>query len=146
MSILCGHSVPFSETWPAWGSMRDGVAFAHPMPGPHTADSGSSSSHGHVMLPTPRVSDQNGAEDITKRESPQLRTIEQLLATPTVADSRGTRHAGPNRHPGMSLTDHTMALLPTPTSTDSDRGPTPGKQRRGGKTLTDLELFPRPTE
>lgn len=45
-------STSYSGTWPRWGSMRDGVAFALPTPAPLTAVSASSS-----LLPTPVAND-----------------------------------------------------------------------------------------
>ena len=46
ISLLCGHSDVFSETWPTSGSMRSGVAYERPTWEPATSDSACSSSHG----------------------------------------------------------------------------------------------------
>lgn len=48
--LLSGHSGVFSETWPASGMTRSGVAFEHPMSVPRTGASGSS------LLHTPKAS------------------------------------------------------------------------------------------
>lgn len=53
-SIICGHSMLLSQTFPISGSMRNGQVFEQPMSEPRTADSGSS------YLPTPATSDTNG--------------------------------------------------------------------------------------
>lgn len=41
---ICGHSEPFSATWPKSGSMRDGEVFSHPMSALPTDGNASSSS------------------------------------------------------------------------------------------------------
>ena len=53
---LYEHWDVFSETWPLSGSMRSGTAYALPTSERPTDGSGCSS-----LLPTPRVSDTNGA-------------------------------------------------------------------------------------
>ena len=50
-SIICGHSMLLSQTFPISGSMRNGQVFEQPTSVPRTADSGSS------FLPTPAAYD-----------------------------------------------------------------------------------------
>src|SRR5690606_33900929 len=54
VNLLCGHSEPFSQTWPASGSMRSGRAWERPTSAPRTGAAACSSSPG---LPTPRAVD-----------------------------------------------------------------------------------------
>lgn len=81
------------------------------------------------LMPTPRTSDANGAEKVEERESPQLRTIDQLiagakprrskiLATPTTSAATGSWD--PPHGTGSNLQAQIGDLLPTPT-TESDK-------------------------
>ena len=55
----CGHSVLFSETLPASGTMRNGVLYAPATPEHRTA--GNAFSSGRRLLPTPNATDWKGA-------------------------------------------------------------------------------------
>lgn len=135
---LFGRSAVFSETWPTSGSMRGGVAYAHPTSEPPTNAPASSSSRG---LPTPAARDWRGGG-----QAGQLPTVVELLPTPTVSEANGIGHTA---HGGMNLR-HTVSLLPTPTVADS-RGTrnlrtdgTPYSEGYG-PTLTDaVPLLPTP--
>ena len=63
MSIICGHSMLLSQTFPISGSMRNGRVFEQPMSEPRTAGSGSS------YLPTPAAYDstRGGVQSPEKR-------------------------------------------------------------------------------
>lgn len=50
-SLLCGHSVPFSQVWPSSGTMQNGIAYERQTPGRLTT------ANGYSYLPTPMVSD-----------------------------------------------------------------------------------------
>lgn len=106
----------YLETWPSSGMWEGGSVFELPTPALHTVDSGSSllptprasrgasgtetmyalgaerddsaRTQGHVILPTPRVSDSNGP-GVHGTGSPDLRTVVSLLPTPQVADVTG---------------------------------------------------------
>lgn len=123
---LCGHLVPYLETWPAWGMTRSGVAYALPTWAPHMDGSGSLS-----LLPTPDAYDgtRGSAQPPMKRRlgghSVSLQDVASfgLLPTPT-AETYGTQHAkDETRQTVHSL--QTMAsknLLPTPTARDHKDG------------------------
>ena len=51
LNLLCGHLVPFLETWPASGMTLGGRLYPLPAPGHRTSGNGFSSSPG--LLPTP---------------------------------------------------------------------------------------------
>lgn len=150
-SLLCEHLVPYSETWPASGSMRSGRSFARRRSALLTSVSGSSSSPG---LPTPRARDARG-----KGYEDGLPNVVQLLPTPTVSEANGIGHTADG---GMNLR-HTISLLPTPQAsenenrqtkrTPSQEAGTHGKCREDGTpygsgygiTLTDATtLLPTP--
>lgn len=101
-SLLCGHLVPFSETWPAAGMTRCGVAY--PLPGwvPATNGSGSSS---WPLLPTPQAREGDGssrsmsAATAARRMAAGKRNLDDavaLLPTPTARDGSGRGYPGPN--------------------------------------------------
>lgn len=72
-----------------------------------------------ALLPTPMVSDtQAAAEGDMRRRSPQLRAVDKLLPTPSVADGAGghlTR--GGDRSDELLLPGVAAQLLPTPRAT-----------------------------
>lgn len=139
MNLLCGHSEPYSQTWPASGSMRNGRSSERPMSAPPTSVSGSFSSPG---LPTPRARDARG-----RGFSDQLPNIVQLLPTPTVSEANGIGHAADG---GMNLR-HTVSLLPTPRASENENRQTKRSpsQEAGthGKCLAAevAHLLPTPT-
>lgn len=124
---------PFSETWPASGSMRNGAAWqrrrsALPIPG-----SGSSSMRGR-LLPTPTAANPNEAESVESWEARRQRNLAKgingngqgtplgiavkLLPTPRTSDTNG---AGVHGDGGMDLRT-AVSLLPTPRARDG-KGP-----------------------
>ena len=80
MNLLCGHSVPYSETWPTSGSMRSGSVFERPTQGHRTAGSGSSSSPG--LLPTPVADHSRGLPSETTEYASLPNVAASLLPTP----------------------------------------------------------------
>lgn len=166
MNLLCGHSVPFSQTWPASGSMRNGRSSERPMSALPTSVSGSSSSPG---LPTPTASDGGanrgssagwGLRDWSRNlPTPRARdargrgfedallNVVQLLPTPTVSEANGIGHAADG---GMNLR-HTISLLPTPRASENENRQTKRSpsQEAGthGKCLAAevAHLLPTPT-
>ena len=89
-SIICGHLMPYSPTFPSSGSMRSGSVYEQPTSAPRMAGSGSSSLHGPesalTLLPTPRTTDMNGA-GAHGGGGMDLRTAVALMPTPRA--SRG---------------------------------------------------------
>lgn len=133
MNLLCGHSVPYSATWPASGSMRNGVCSGRPTLALPTSAAGSSSLPG---LPTPAARDWRGGG-----QKGQLPTAVSLLPTPTVSEANGVGHAADG---GMNLR-HTISLLPTPTATDAKSSSGANPAWGHGVTLTDAARLLLPT-
>lgn len=83
------------------------------------------------MLPTPMTSDWKGSAPADwERTSPQLRAVDQLLATPTTSEATGAGN-GPNKTGGNNLRTQ-VAMLPTPRAT------------RGGSATETVALLPTP--
>jgi site-specific DNA-cytosine methylase len=139
VSLLCGHSEPFSQTWPNWGTTRAGTAYAQPTWEHLTADSGSSSSPG---LPTPTSHDWKGPNQ--RDDTSCLHgAISSLLPTPTASDRFGPGEHGDG---GMDLRTAVDTLLPTPRATDGTKG---GPNQRGSSgdlmLPSAVMLLPTPT-
>ncbi len=137
---------PYSETWPASGSMRNGTCVPPPTTAPPTAAGGSSSSPG---LPTPRAQDSKG-----KGLPDGLPNVVTLLKTPTaqLAINGGSQHPDKRKAGGHgpTLADEVEHLLPTPTRSDATNTanfrPDGTPYSSGyGMTLTDAtRLLPTP--
>jgi hypothetical protein len=122
--MLCGHAVPFSETWPTSGSMRNGQLYPPRTQGRRTAGSVSSSPGG--LLPTPLVTNRAGMSPSRssidgKRGADLGPVIGALLKTPTaqLAVNGGSQHPDKRRAGGHgpTLADQVEhQLLPTPTA------------------------------
>jgi len=115
-NILCEHLVPFLETWPASGSMRNGSVSGRP-----PADS-ATTGNGFSSLPGP------------------------LLRTPTaqLAVNGGSQHPDKRRAGGHgeTLADQIEHMLPTPEASDwKGSGVTQGRMRDGRpRTPGDMDL------
>ncbi|MER7047576.1 hypothetical protein ABT391_22265 [Streptomyces jumonjinensis] len=136
VSLLCGHSVPYSAPWPTSGSMRDGACSAPPTSAHPTAASGSSSPPGPALLKTPtsNIGKNGGSQHPAKRKQgghgPNLADeVEWLLPTPKASD--GIKGSPNQRHGNGDLTlpSATARLLPTPRATDTG---TPGHRAGRG--------------
>ena len=154
VSLFCGHSAGFLETWPASGMTRSGAAYVRPtwvtaIPGGESSSS--------PLLKTPQAS-----ENLTGRPqryvnqgasrrfdlSDQIAAL-RLLPTPAVNDMGAgltverwdewtaemkAKHANGNGHgPSLSVEARRVAraavtLLPTPRATDGTKG---GPNQRG---------------
>jgi hypothetical protein len=138
-SLICGHSAPYSATWPPSGMTRGGSAYTLPTSAPHTRDSEFSS-----LLPTPTRHDGiGGAGTSTRREGGMnLRTAVSLLPTPMARDSKGDLDATKPRPPrangrirragDLGLGAVLTKLLPTPTASDA--------KSSGGNSTNDVTL------
>lgn len=140
VNLLCGHSEPFSQTWPASGSMRSGRAWERPTSAPRTDAAACSSSPG---LPTPRARDwkrlgKDGLEELF------------LLKTPTsqLAVNGGSQHPDKRRAGGHgpTLADEVEHLLPTPRASDGAKGGPNQRGSAGDLTLPSaaVRLLPTP--
>jgi hypothetical protein len=132
---------PYSETWPASGSMRNGHAWARTRSALPTADAASSSTPGRLLstpvasdggtdrgssagwglrdetrklLPTPRTSDTNGI-GTHGDGGMDLRTAVSLLPTPRARDGKGAGYED-------DLPSTVDRLLPTPTASNPNDG------------------------
>ncbi|WP_233289232.1 MULTISPECIES: hypothetical protein [unclassified Kitasatospora] len=144
MSLLCGHSARFSETWPTSGWMRGGRCYPLPPSAPPTAGSGCSSSPG---LPTPKARDAKGPD--AKRED--LGHAVTLLKTPTsnLGVIGGSQHPDKRRQGGHgpNLSDEVEHLLfPTPKASDGTHGGPNSRGSKGDLTLPSAaaQLLPTP--
>jgi hypothetical protein len=150
---LCGHSEPYSETWPTSGTTRAGRAYARPTSAPPTDGSGCSSSPG-LLLGTPRTSSSNGVgqyEENPRGDRGRLEAqVDALLRTPTaqLAVNGGSQHPDKRKAGGHepTLADEVEHLLPTPRATDGTKG---GPNQRGSSgdlmLPSAVQLLPTPT-
>ena len=146
---LFGQSGPFSGRWPTSGSIRNGIAYAHPTPGHLTGAKGFSSLLG--LLPTPRATDGTKGGPNQRGSSGDLMlpsAVMDLLPTPNATDSQGGPRKLPERRTsggkdhGPRLRDLAVAvLLPTPMAADGDRASL--VMPRGNPTLIGA-LLPTP--
>src|SRR4051812_37769069 len=113
---LCGHSEPYSATWPTSGTTRNGTAYELPTPAHPTDGSASSSTPG--LLPTPTAASRDRTpEEAAQRVvigwpgggGPDLASVAALLPTPTVSDTNGP---GTHGDGGADLRT-AVSLLPT---------------------------------
>ena len=121
LGLYCGHAEPYLGTWPASGSMRNGVASEQTKSAPRTAGAASSSAPGR-LLSTPVASD--GGTDRGSSAGWGLRDeTRKLLPTPRTSDTNGI---GTHGDGGMDLRT-AVSLLPTPTT---------GAQEKSTRALT----------
>lgn len=147
---LLGGSESFSETWPRWGSMRNGECSERTMPGHLTSVTGSGSSRltGNAW-PTPTSADASMGSIITKdRFSALVETgkpatrkdggeygvgllemvlARQMFATPTATANQLAPSM--QKHPGC------RAMWPTPTAHNAKECNAPAEQTRNTPTL-----------
>lgn len=91
-SIVCGHSMPYSQTFPASGSMRSGLVFEHPPWVPRMDGSGFSSSRGLLFDTPDTMPDAPNAGSNRKAQPAGLgNQVHALLRTPDT-DSGGRRN------------------------------------------------------
>ncbi len=146
---LLGDSEWFSETWPRWGSMRDGESWELPMSARPIFERGSG------LLPTIRSTDgeRGGRGDLIQAVRGNPNSHYKMLPTPTKSDGSGgpgnsgrtgglnlrtaaaqwpTPHGFSKDGPsGNELGRAVNRSFPTPTATDG-KGPntrSPGKER-----------------
>lgn len=150
-SLLCGHSVPYSDPWPTSGTTRSGSCFAPPTSGPRTVASAPSSQPGPpdtlLKTPTSNIGKNGGSQHPSKRKSgghgPNLADeVEWLLPTPKASD--GTKGSPNQRHGNgdMTLPSAAASLLPAPRASDTGTpGRRPGKEWRPPLSVVVLPLW-----
>lgn len=104
LSLFSAHSEPYSATLPTSGMTRNGALLPLPTSAPRTDESESSCS---PILPTPRATDGTKGGPNQRGSSgdlmlPSAVQPHNLLPTPVVADSEGTRNSTANRRPGST--------------------------------------------
>jgi len=140
--LLLGGSEPFSETWPRWGLMRDGVCWAQSMPAHLTSESGFGLS---AKFPTPLV---GGTGPSTHGQiSGQFRR--QMAAAfakwPTIRASDGERGSQGDLIQAVRGNQNShFKLWPTPMVHDS-KSMGPSEKDRKTPCLAALVKWPTPT-
>lgn len=129
MDLFSGRSAVFSETWPASGMTRNGLAFELPTLGHRTSGTEYSS------LPTPRATRGGSATETVT-----------MLPTPTARDGvpRGSQPPEKRRASGHqpSIADVVEHLLPTPTATYSGNTAENHLRKKPGRvSVTDLRIL-----
>jgi hypothetical protein len=118
---------PFSETWPASGSMRNGHAWQRRRSALPTAGSGSSSTPGALFkTPTSNLGINGGSQHPDKRKAgghgPTLADeVEHLLPTPAARDWKSGESNLMDRN-SRPLNEVVVNLLPTPTASNPNDG------------------------
>lgn len=121
-SLLCGHSVPYSQVWPSSGTMQNGICYEQPTQAQLTTE------NEYLYLPTPKARDYpaEGYEAGLRRSQPQLGTVmRSLLPTPMASDTFTDNLKSTQQKEGsMHSVTHAQVvkrpdLLPTPTTMDN---------------------------
>lgn len=113
---LLADSDEFSETWPTWGSMRNGVCYQRPQLVRRTY-----ALDGGVLqgVPTPTVCGNYNRKGASKTSGDGIETWAKRWPTPTSSD--GTGGPGGKRQGGMNLRT-AIQKWPTPTRRDYKSG------------------------
>lgn len=88
---LLGDSDEFSETWPRWGSMRNGVSYLRPTPALPICESASG------LWPTPKVYGNHNQPGASKSAGWGLSSAVKLLPTPLARDGKSGRFSAAGR-------------------------------------------------
>lgn len=116
-----GGPVPYSATWPRWGTTRSGVAYPLPPSAPPTAGTAGGAS---PAWRTPRASDgeRGGRGDLLAQVRHGRTSRRREWPTPTASDAVGAGGGfGPGRRGGPNLrTAVREATWPTPQARDGD--------------------------
>ena len=150
---LLADSEPYSETWPRWGTMRNGVCYRHPMPFGITAirtrqrltTSGTGSGFSQ-RCPTPKAEDSQSAGG--HRGNPDTLTAYVRCPTMTRADASGYAQVARNPTPGQTGGTTLAGYVRCPTPLEGDahgsRG-SKGKDRPDEGGLAKWARVPTPT-
>lgn len=151
VSLLCGHSVPYSDPWPNSGTTRSGSCFAPPTSEPRTGASGPSWRPGPpetlLKTPTSNIGRNGGSQHPAKRKSgghgPNLADeVEWLLPTPKASD--GVKGSPNQRHGNGDMTLPSAAASLSPARRMTGTGRRSGKERRPPLPTVFLPLWAEP--
>lgn len=121
----------YSETWPRWGSMRNGESFLRPTPALHICESAS----GLWQTPVADDSVERAAGKWNSRGEPKLSAEVKLWPTPTATlGSKGGRVTPRKSREGGTLIEAVSARTwPTPCATASKGSSPAALTRKDGK-------------
>nr|WP_264162475.1 hypothetical protein [Burkholderia cepacia] len=130
---LLGDSDEFSETWPRWGSMRNGGCYLRPIQTPLIYGSGSGS---EVIWPTPTVHGNHNMPGASASSGWGLSSAAKLWPTPTasLADKGGRITPRKGREGGTLIEAVSSRMYPTPVADDT--GHRKAKYAQGGMPLS----------
>jgi hypothetical protein len=138
---LLGGLEEFSETWPRWGTMRDGECWALPMWGLRTKGTGSGYS-----LPTPTCNPQAPNKNANTNGPKSLMEVargerDHLWPTPTVCGNYNRKGASKTSGDGLATA---VKKWPTPLA-NCHTGAGHGPNKKGGENLqTAVKKWPTP--
>jgi hypothetical protein len=124
---LLGGSASYSEIWPRWGTMRNGVCWELPTPERRTDGSESG------FLPwigTPTASISIRSDEFAKNRHPTPAEFVRMWPTPVADGDRRTNYA----QGGTSL-GFAVRMWPTPTAQDAKNNGAPSQMERNTKPL-----------
>lgn len=118
---LLGDLDEFSETWPRWGSMRNGECYLRPIQMPLIYGGGSGS---EVIWPTPTVHGNHNMPGASASSGWGLSSAAKLWPTPTasLADKGGRITPRKGREGGTLIEAVSSRLYPTPCAIDAGSG------------------------
>lgn len=147
-SYLCGHSAPYSATWPTSGITLHGVSYALPTSALPTPEPGCSSSRG--LLNTPLTTTATGVQTL-ERQVGGRGSSTPMLGTPRTSSGNGVgQYEDSERGTRGRLEAQVDQLLKTPNANLATNGgsqhPDKRKEGRHGPTLADEveHLLPTP--
>ena len=129
---LLGDSEEFSETWPRWGSMRNGESYLRPIPALPISESGS----GFWQTPVADDAIERAAGKWNSRGEPKLSAEVKLWPTPTasLADKGGRITPRKGREGGTLIEAVSSRMWPTPCASASKGSSPAALTRKTGKS------------
>lgn len=129
---LLGDSDEFSETWPRWGSMRNGECYLRPIQMPLIYGNASGS---EVMWPTPTVHGNHNMPGASASSGWDLSSAAKLWPTPTasLADKGGRITPRKGREGGTLIEAVSSRMWPTPCASASKGSSPAALKRKSGK-------------
>lgn len=129
---LLGDSDEFSETWPRWGSMRNGESYLRQIPALPISESGS----GFWQTPVADDAIERAAGKWNSRGEPKLSAEVKLWPTPTasLADKGGRITPRKGREGGTLIEAVSSRMWPTPCASASKGSSPAALTRKTGKS------------